>query len=232
MTSCGCGCAGKGISVPSCGGVRSEAADLSPWVTIPVRRGVGEIEQILELCDRHEGRVMGGYARFVCSPRPHPARPQDIDIFPIGMGRPDAIFGSLFRALLSQGFKVIAESAMSVTFENPGSSRLFGVPDVQLIKPFRGAGVVTCGTASEVLGTFDFSVTRVALNSDRKTALADSAFLADEELMRLRILHVASVPSTRRRILSYQRRGYKIAQEELIQLEQMSACNKGLGGTQ
>ena len=142
------------------------------WVKIPVRRGVGAVEPILRLCDRHGGRIMGGYARFACSPRDRPALAGDVDVFPVGAGDPAECFAALYRALLAEGFEPIAESKFSVSFENPGSARMVGVPDVQLIKPFREAGLRTFGPVAAVLASFDFSVTCVALEPDRATAIA------------------------------------------------------------
>jgi hypothetical protein len=209
MNSFGCGCAKETASERN----HESPCGCNPpaeWVTIPVRRGVWEIEPILKLCDRHEGRVMGGYARYVCSPRSEPVKPRDIDVFPVGVAAPDHIFDALYRAFLIGGFSIIAETTMSITFDNPGAPKFFGLPNVQLIKPFRNSMIATCGRLETVLGTFDFSVTRVALNLDRRTAVACRHFVEDEDAMRLRVLHIASAASHQRRLKSYLDRGYTL----------------------
>ncbi|MCB9737981.1 MAG: hypothetical protein H6747_01860 [Deltaproteobacteria bacterium] len=201
-------------------------ATTDDWVMVPVRRGVREVEPILRLCDRYGGAILGGYARYCCSPRATPAPPGDVDVFPCGEGDGEAIFGGLYRGLLGAGFTPISESRFSVSFAIPGAARMLGVPSVQLIKPLVEGGFETCGPMSSVLGRFDFSVTCVGLGRDRRVGVAHRWFLADELAMRLRVMWPADPTASVRRAARYSSRGYAIGESELRRLQTTSAAVK------
>lgn len=228
MTGTSCNCKKRSTTSPN-GGSSEAVAEARPteygnfgrpedWVTIPVRRSINAIEPLLSLCDRHGGRIMGGYARYVCSPRPRPAAAGDVDLFPVGDNSPDEVFDALYRGLLYLGFVAAEECKFCVYFENPGSSKLVNLPDVQLVKPFREALRPEDRSVRAVLGSFDFSVTRVALNADRATAIAHRTFLADEQALRLRVMSPACPVSTMRRAMRYAARGYTLSRREAVKL--------------
>lgn len=205
------------------------------WVAIPVRRGVREVEPILKLCDRYGGAILGGYARYCCSPRAVPAPPGDVDVFPCGEGDGEAIFAGLYRGLLGAGFTPIGESRFSVSFATPGAARMFGVPPVQLIKPRVEGGFATCGSMTSVLGRFDFSVTCVALGRDRRAGLAHRWFLEDEMALRLRVMWPADPQASVRRAARYCRRGYEISQSEFERLARQPSFDdivRGVGAAE
>ncbi len=201
-------------------------ATTDDWVMVPVRRGVREVEPILKLCDRYGGAILGGYARYCCSPRAMPAPPGDVDVFPCGEGDGEAIFAGLYRGLLGAGFTPLGETRFSVSFANPGVVRMLGVPSVQLIKPQVEGGFETCGPVSSVLGRFDFSVTCVGLGRNRRAGLAHRRFLEDELAMRLRVMWPADPAASVRRAARYSLRGYVIGESELRRLLTHSAAVK------
>jgi hypothetical protein len=201
-------------------------ATTDDWVMVPVRRGVREVEPILRLCDRYGGAILGGYARYCCSPRATPAPPGDVDVFPCGEGDGEAIFAGLYRGMLGAGFTPVQETRFSVSFAIPGAARMLGVPSVQLIKPLVEGGFETCGPMSSVLGRFDFSVTCVGLGRDRRAAVAHRWFLADELAMRLRVMWPADPTASVRRAARYSLRGYAIGESELRRLQTNSAAVK------
>lgn len=231
MADCGCnrgvmtgrhhGDAAEGSAVwPRLTAADMPAAVMDDWVPVPVRRGIRAIEPILQLCDRYGVAILGGYARYCCSPRDKPAPPGDVDIFPCGEGDGEAIFTGLYRGMLGAGFTPLCETRFSVTFATPGTGRMLGVPNVQLIKPQVEGGFATCGSLRSVLGRFDFSVTCVGLGRDRRVGLAHRLFLADEAALRLRVMWPADPEASVRRAARYVRRGYGLEMGELSRLRQ------------
>lgn len=51
------------------------------WTEVPVYRGITEIEPLLEVVlEREDTFILGGYARYCCSPRYNPHEAQDGDL--------------------------------------------------------------------------------------------------------------------------------------------------------
>jgi len=190
------------------------------WVQIPVMRGMIEVEPIMDLLDKYGGRIIGGYARFCCSPNEQPRKAQDVDIFPIGANQEqsEAVFAALSKAFTDAGLKLRHENNVSISYEVATEPPFNRCTTIQLIKPVLEGAVVTRGTVEEVLNSFDFTVVRCCLNPDRKTATAWASFLNDEEKHKLRILNIHCPISSLLRVMKYGRKGYYMRPVEALKL--------------
>jgi hypothetical protein len=70
----------------------------------------------------------------------------------------------------------------------------------------------------EVLGNFDFTIVRVALNPDRKTATAWASFIEDDKKGLLRLLNIHCPISSLLRVCKYARKGYYCRPAEAMKL--------------
>lgn len=190
------------------------------WVKIPVRRGLFEITRLMDLRDRLGGVFMGGYARYCCSERWKPEPAGDIDIFPVcESGKTsDQIFDCWKLELTNYGLTIKHENEISVTFERAKDGPFLASPAIQLIKPMKEGRIVTEGTVEQVLGGFDFTVVRVALNPDRLTATAWASFAEDDRKGLLRILNIHCPISSLLRVCKYSRKGYHCRPSEVLKL--------------
>lgn len=190
------------------------------WVQIPILRGVFEITRLLNLRDLCGGRIIGGYARWACSQRESPVHANDIDVFPIAEGErtPDLIYAQWVAALQSEGLKVRHENEISITYEKPETGPYMACPAIQIIKPTREGAIITEGTLEDVLGHFDFTVVRVALNPDRLTATAWASFIEDDKKGLLRLLNIHCPISSLLRVCKYARKGYYCRPAEAMKL--------------
>ena len=191
------------------------------WVQIPIRRGVFEITRLLDLRDKCGGRIIGGYGRYCCSERQSPHNAGDVDIFPIAEKADEdsnKIFEAWKSALVVEGLTVKHENEVSITYEKPETGPFMACPTVQLIKPTLEGAIVTEGTVEEVLGNFDFTVVRVALNPDRVTATAWASFIEDDKKGLLRLLNIHCPISSLLRVCKYARKGYYCRPAEAIKL--------------
>ncbi len=188
---------------------------------VPVMRGMYEIEPLMDLCDELGGMIIGGYARYCCSTAEHVVRAGDVDIFPIQTGSKtsDEIFMDWSRRMVvTNKLEVRHENEVSLTLKIPETPPFNRCPTIQIIKPMLDGAIVTKGTVEEVLGNFDFTVVRVALNKDRKTATAWASFLHDENAHLLRILNIHCPISSLIRTMKYGRKGYYMRPAEAMKL--------------
>ncbi len=192
------------------------------WVQIPIMRGVFEIEPLLDLCDKHGGKIIGGYARFCCSTREQVVKAGDVDIFPVGETEEESkrVFEGHQAALALAGLKIKHENNVSITYELAETAPFNRCPTIQLIKPILEGAVVTMGSTETILDSFDFTIVRVALNADRKTATAWASFIDDEQRKRLRILNIHCPISSLLRVMKYGRKGYYMRPVEALKLFQ------------
>lgn len=204
-----------------------DAQELTGWVEIPILRGLFEIEPILAACANLGGYVIGGYARYCCSTNENPVKAGDVDIFPLPKDTIatheacEAIFTAWKDYLLTEGLTVKHENNVSLTFALPESlerSVWKRCPTIQIIKPITEGAIVTEGTLREVLESFDFSIVRVAILSDRRTALAWASFEPDEKRKRLRLLNIHCPISSLLRCMKYARKGYYMRPIESMKL--------------
>ena len=190
------------------------------WVQIPVMRGIFEIDPLLDLCDQHGGKIIGGYPRYCCSTREQPVKAGDVDIFPVGATEEESkkVYENLFSAFAVSGLKPKHENNVSITYETATHPPFNRCPTIQLIKPVLEGAVVTRGTVEQILDSFDFTIVRVALNSDRKTATAWASFPDDEQHRKLRLLNIHCPISSLLRVMKYGRKGYYMRPVEALKL--------------
>lgn len=208
-------------AVPPAEDVETNTPPPEGWVQVPVRRGLFEIEPLLKTCELIGGRIIGGYARFCCSPREHPQPPGDVDIFPVGNTEEESqVCFSMWKAMLeNKGLTIKHENNVSITWSADEKAAPFDrCPSIQLIKPIREGAIVTWGTVEQILDNFDFTVVRCALNMDRATATAWASFLDDEQHRRLRILNIHCPISSLLRVMKYARKGYYMRPVEALKL--------------
>jgi hypothetical protein len=86
-----------------------------------------------------------------------------------------------------------------------------------LIKPVKEARIVARGTVEEILNNFDFTVTRVAVLSD-KMCLADVYFQSDDKANRLRLRNIHCPVSSLLRVCKYARKGFWIPARQAVKL--------------
>lgn len=191
------------------------------WVQIPIRRGIFEITRLLDLRDKCGGRIIGGYARWCCSERQSLHHANDVDIFPIAEKEGEdsqVIFDSWKAALAAEGLKQKHENEVSISYEKPESGSFMACPVIQIIKPTLEGAIVTVGSVEEVLGNFDFTIVRVAINPDRLTATAWASFLQDDNKGLLRLLNIHCPISSLLRVCKYARKGYYCRPAEAMKL--------------
>lgn len=203
--------------------LEQEAEDEHPlegWVQIPVRRGIYEIEPLLNGCDSWGGMIIGGYARFCCSTAERVVAAQDVDIFPIGASNEECehVYKNWFDGLKTLGLEVKHENNVSISWDHKDKEPFNRCPTIQLIKPIEEGAILTRGSVEEVLGNFDFTIVRVALNKDRRTATAWASFQKDEKAKKLRILNIHCPISSLLRVMKYARKGYYMRPIEAMKL--------------
>ena len=190
------------------------------WVQVPIIRGIYEISCLLDLCDQFGGTIIGGYARYCCSQAAQVIPAGDVDIFPTGLTLEDSekTFKLWYNHLVLSGLSVQHENEVSCTWNSNHIMPFSGCPTIQLIKPVKKGAIVTCGSTEDILSNFDFSVVRVALNKDRKTATAWAAFMDDENSHRLNILNIHCPVSSTLRCMKYSKKGYWMNARETLKL--------------
>jgi hypothetical protein len=190
------------------------------WVQIPVMRGLFEITPLLDLCDKLGGKIIWGYARYCCSRQERLVTAGDVDIFPTGDSSEQcqAVYDAWVNMLKSEGMEIKHENNVSITWDIKENQKFVSCPTIQIIKPIEEGAILTSGTVEEILSNFDFTIVRVALNSDRKTATAWASFEADEKAKRLRILNIHCPISSLLRVMKYGRKGYYMRPIEAIKL--------------
>lgn len=192
------------------------------WVQIPIARGVFEVSCLLDLCDSLGGYLIGGYARYCCSQAKEVFPAGDADIFPVGdtLEASQKVYEAWKSKLIEIGLRIKHENEVSITWDASGVGPYCFCPTIQLIKPVVKGKIVTSGTLETILGNFDFSVVRVAINRDRKTATAWASFTEDESKHFLRILNIHCPISSTLRFMKYSRKGYWSTPREVLKMFQ------------
>ncbi len=200
-----------------------EAEDEHPlegWVQIPVLRGLYEVAPLLDLCERIGGTIIGGYARFCCSTAERVCPAQDVDIFPTASTDEECqkLYDAWVIALKAAGLEIKHENNVSVSWDHKDKAPFNRCPTIQIIKPIEEGAILTKGTVEEILGNFDFTIVRVALNRDRATATAWASFPKDEAKKKLRLLNIHCPISSLLRCMKYARKGYYMRPIEAMKL--------------
>jgi len=195
---------------------KSTLGDKSMMVMyLPIIRKKKIVKSIIKYMDGYAAWVCGGFARYVVSPRIKPAKTDDIDIY----CESEAVYESLKAKLNADGFTQKYDNPVAVCFHPKKNypRELFSKYMVNLIKPVVDGHIMTKGTPKEIIANFDFSVTRVALVSD-KDAVVDSNFVQDESDMFLRIGNIHCPISSSLRVAKYYRKGYYTKPMEIVKL--------------
>jgi len=189
------------------------------FVEVPVLRGFTEIETLFSL-SANIAYICGGYARYCCSQNKKVVPAQDCDVFPIT----DQSYESLKAALVEKvGFEVAHENGISLTLRVPKKApdsmdiRWKHSPSIQLIKPVVEGKVVTVGSIEDILGNFDFSITRAAIIRP-DACLVDEDFMQDEHNHILRLKNIHCPISSLLRCIKYGRKGYWMRPSEALNL--------------
>jgi hypothetical protein len=182
------------------------------FVKLPILRGINEIEKLLEICNfttANKAFILGGYVRWMCSPKENPVPAGDIDIY----CENPTIFELLKTTLLGKNLVIKNDNPMALTFE---LSELAPVP-IQLIKPINQGAIVAMGDIQTILSHFDFTVIRIGI-LDSQTALADADFLYDEQNNLLRLKNIHCPISSTLRCMKYAKKGYFLRPVECLKL--------------
>jgi hypothetical protein len=153
--------------------------------------------------------ILGGYVRWMCSPKENPTKAGDVDIYCENQD----VFDLMKTTLLNLNLKVKNDNPMALTFEtNPEFSKT-----VQIIKPIKDGAIVAMGGFETILSHFDFTVIRCGLINET-TALVDSDFLHDEERNLLRLKNIHCPISSTLRCMKYAKKGYFLQPSECLKL--------------
>lgn len=161
------------------------------------------------------GAICGGFARYALSPKANPVVPGDIDIFCASDEEYDKIFSRLKE---HQKIKLGRELPIATEFTyNLREGFLNAKVQLQLIKPINAARVIMGGDPLDVIGNFDFSITRAAILPSMD-AIADPNFDEDERHGVLRIMNIHCPVAAIKRINKYVLKGYTIQTAEFLKL--------------
>lgn len=181
---------------------------------VKVIRGFTEIKPVFEVLKKHDGKafILGGYVRFMCSPRNKPIKAGDLDIY----CKDDATYDAL-KLEFDKDLEIQFDSDVAVSYGIPESGKFQYAPSIQLIKAINQGAIVANGTMEEILGAFDFSIIRTGLISEDE-ALVDADFEHDEQRTLLRIKNIHCPISSTLRCMKYAKKGYFLKPIEVLKL--------------
>lgn len=184
-------------------------------IKIPLYRGVYEIEPIVSTVSHLGGYILGGYVRYMASPRKTPVPAQDVDIY-----CPDEETYEKLTKHFDNYLEHRHENYISLTYRRDFTDTHYAhCPTIQLIKPMEEGAIVSKGKMPEILKNFDFTVVRIGM-INRRWALADDDFLEDEQNRILKIKNIHCPVSSMLRCMKYARKGYFMRPGEAIKLFQ------------
>ena len=91
------------------------------------------------------------------------------------------------------------------------------IPKPQIIKPVIEGKIVTMGSVEEILGNFDFTITRAAILNPT-TCFVDEDFMEDENRHVLQLKNIHCPVSSLLRCLKYAKKGYWMRPSEALKL--------------
>lgn len=206
--------------------VRPSYVSQEGFVTTKVHRGFTEIQKLFEVITSNNlsAFICGGYVRYMASNAKNPVKASDVDVY----SNDEATFKRLY-SILHNNFNISVkhENDVAVTFRKvrrkPRQSRtieqhdFYGCPQIQLIKPFKEARIVTNGTMKNILENFDFTVVRAGLLSPT-LALVDADFANDEGSWCLRLKNIHCPVSSTLRCCKYAAKGYWLPPQQALKL--------------
>jgi hypothetical protein len=182
---------------------------------LEIKRGLLEIEPLLNYLKDKSAFICGGYARYCLSPVKKPVKAVDVDIY----CKNEETYLLLKEHFKEVGLEIRFENQMAITYKLQ-KEVYQGCPTIQLIKPMDVGAVLTQGTPEEILENFDFTVVRCAIISDENgiRAIADEDFEKDESTKFLRIKKIHCPISSLLRFMKYGKKGYFTRPVQLIRL--------------
>ena len=158
--------------------------------------------------------IVGGFARYACSPHPRPLRPDDIDIYCASA----SAFDNARQALVRAGLTQTKDTTASLSFRDRRPWWLRPLDfTVQLVKPIKLGDITLHGSVAAVLAGSDMSVTQIAI-TDPATVLQHPSFADDELQRRIVLLSVPCPLMAIYRISKYMHKGYWLPASELIKV--------------
>jgi len=207
-------------------------------------RGITEIEELIDLCERNNSFISGGYARYCMSPAHNPIKPNDLDIFSSDMQNHEAIvqaFRENFSTCIRFKEEILhrkeredvsdyqtevndafypdeEETEFAISFRPNLNAHpgLGSISKIQFIKP--SANRTVSGPLMDILDNFDFTICKVAILS-RNVGIFHAGMPEDEISRMLRILGPIKNPiATFARVVKYVKKGYNLSPLTLIQI--------------
>ena len=207
-------------------------------------RGITEIESIIQLCEKHNSFISGGYARYCMSRAHNPILPADLDIFSSDRANHIAIVNDFlhnFGYIESPGNKHMKpykgrydyddmdddeketwfdenETPFATSFKIDVNSHpgLGLIDKIQFVKPSKRRA--SSGPLIDILNAFDFTICKVALLS-KHVGICHRGMQEDEVARLLRITGEIKNPiATFARILKYTKKGYNLSPLTLIKV--------------
>lgn len=184
--------------------------------TVRLIRGFTEIIPLWDImADIGHCWICGGYARYCASPKQTPVKAGDIDVY----FEDDSAYETVKARLLKEGLEIRHENKMALTYKAPedNQSPLAYMPTIQLIQPLEEARLISVGTRTSILGSFDFTVIRASILSPTEV-MVDADFMHDETHGLIRIKNIHCPVSSTLRCLKYARKGYFLRPFECLKL--------------
>lgn len=207
-------------------------------------RGITEIAELIELTEKHNSFISGGYARYCMSPAHNPIKPVDLDIFSSDQKNHEDIieaFEEKFstcdrfkREVLDREpndhdegddedvgefwhpSKEETDFAVSYRLDLQAHPGMGMIERIQFIKPSDKR--TTAGPLMDILNNFDFTICKVALISPN-TGICHNGMDEDEFARILRITGEVKNPiATFARITKYSKKGYNLSPMTLIKV--------------
>lgn len=178
-----------------------------------IRRGHDAISRIQKITAGLDVFICGGFAKYACSPRRNPAKAGDIDLY----SQTEETFDKACKVFEDAGFSMDRESPAARSYKDT-RWKIFGKLelDIQIIRPIKQGEVVLVGTVEEILGNFDFTVSRVAIS--HSGVLQDIDFEEDEKNRRLHIKAIHCPLAQVFRIAKYSKKGYHCSLSQVLKL--------------
>ncbi len=173
------------------------------WIEVPVKRGLGAVEPILEKI-QGVGYIGGSYAAFMATSNETPILPNDVDIFATSNEQAKVIA----RSLLGKGNRLFGLDENEVAYTVHHGC---GDMNVQVVKPHPEWKTFP----DDILLSFDMDICR-ALVTSPTTALIDE----NAGWLNGKILRTSNALRSLKRVLKYHQRGVEFNDHELLKLFQ------------
>ena len=186
------------------------------FIEVDVKRGLFEIEHLLDTLSEYNAFICGGYVRYMASPNTNPVPAGDVDVYCID---PDT-FSDLKERFQKDGLKIRHENPMAITYRRCKGDHIYSAcPTIQLIKPIKEGKIVAFGSMKEVIENFDFTIIRIGLDpNDKYQALADADFIHDEKNLILRLKNIHCPVSSTLRCMKYAKKRYWLPAFQTLRL--------------